>query len=70
MPKAQSLYYYMDEDYFTINRVYGLLSKSYDPQGEHLEVLVQSNSDSNNCAQIGTVAGDLAESWNSKNPKC
>ena len=61
MPKAQSLYYYMDEDYFTINRVYGLLSKSYDPQGEHLEVLVQSNSDSNNCAQIGTVAGDLAE---------
>ena len=62
MPKAQSLYYYMDEDYFTINRVYGLLSKSYDPQGEHLEVLVQSNSDSNNCAQIGTVDGDLAES--------
>ena len=37
MPKAQSLYYYMDEDYLTINRIYGLLSKSYDPQGEHLE---------------------------------
>ena len=53
MPKAQSLYYYMDEDYFTINRVYGLLSKSYDPFGEHIEVLVQSNSDTNNCSRIG-----------------
>ena len=61
MPKAQNLYYYMDEDYFTVNRIYGLLSKSYDPQGEHLEVLVESNSDTNNCAQIGTVSDDLAE---------
>jgi len=52
MPKAQNLYYYMDEDYFTVNRIYGLLSKSYDPFGEHIEVLVQSNS-SANCAQIG-----------------
>ena len=49
MPKAQNLYYYMDEDYKTINRVYGLLSKSYDPQGEHLEVLVDANSDTNLC---------------------
>ena len=23
MPKAQNLYYYMDEDYFTTNRIYG-----------------------------------------------
>ena len=61
MPKAQNLYYYMDEDYYTVNRIYGLLSKSYDPQGEHLEVLVESNSDTNNCAQIGSVANDLAE---------
>ncbi|WP_075506355.1 PilW family protein [Candidatus Pelagibacter communis] len=62
MPKAQNLYYYMDEDYKTVNRIYGLLSKSYDPQGEHLEVLVDANSDSNSCDEIGTVAGDLAES--------
>ena len=61
MPKAQNLYYYMDEDYFTVNRIYGLLSKSYDPQGEHLEVLVESNSDANNCSEIGSVANDLAE---------
>ena len=60
MPKAQNLYYYMDEDYYTVNRIYGLLSKSYDPQGEHLEVLVQSNSGSN-CAEIGSVDGDSAE---------
>ena len=53
MPKAQNLYYYMDDDYFTVNRIYGLLSKSYDPFGEHIEVLVQSNS-SANCAQIGS----------------
>ncbi|AFS47591.1 hypothetical protein HIMB5_00008390 [alpha proteobacterium HIMB5] len=61
MPKAQNLYYYMDEDYYTVNRIYGLLSKSYDPQGEHLEVLVQANSGTN-CAQIGSINGDLAES--------
>ena len=66
MPKAQNLYYYMDSTYYTVNRIYGLLSKSYDPQGEHLEVLVESNSDSNNCAQIGSVAGDLAESGSAK----
>ena len=61
MPKSQNLYYYMDEDYYTINRIYGLLSKSYDPAGEHLEVLVESNDDSNNCAEIGNVANDVAE---------
>ena len=66
MPKAQNLYFYMDEDYYTVNRIYGLLSKSYDPQGEHLEVLVESNSDTNNCAQIGSVANDLAESGDVK----
>ena len=60
MPKAQNLYYYMDEDYLTINRIYGLLSKSYDPQGEHLEVLVQSNSGTNLCSNW-KVNGDLAE---------
>ena len=54
MPKAQNLYYYMDEDYLTINRIYGLLSKSYDPFGEHIEILLQSNSDTNNCSQIGS----------------
>ena len=48
MPKAQNLYYYMDEDYFTINRVYGLLSKSYDPKGEHLKCCC-ANSDTNLC---------------------
>ena len=62
MPKAQNLYYYMDKDYFTINRIYGLLSKSYDPQGEHLELLVEHDGSSNSCSQIGTVDGDLAES--------
>ena len=61
MPKAQNLYYYMDEDYYTINRIYGLLSKSYDPQGEHLELLVQHDGSSDSCAEIGTVSGDLAE---------
>ena len=60
MPKAQNLYYYMDEDYYTINRIYGLLSKSYDPQGEHLELLVQHDGSSDSCAEIGTVSGDLA----------
>ena len=55
MPMAQNLYYYMDEDYLTINRIYGLLSKSYDPQGEHLEVLVDANSDSNSCSQISSL---------------
>ena len=62
MPKAQNLYYYMDKDYFTTNRIYGLLSKSYDPQGEHLELLVEHDGSSNSCSQIGTVDGDLAES--------
>ena len=52
-PKSQSLYYYMDETYRSINKIYGLLSKSYDPVGNHLEVLVSANSGSGNCSAIG-----------------
>ena len=66
MPKAQNLYYYMDKDYLTVNRIYGLLSKSYDPQGEHLEILVDHDGSTDSCAQIGSVSGDLAESGSVK----
>ena len=62
MPKAQNLYYYMDEEYFTVNRIYGLLSKSYDPFGEHLEVLVETEEtvndgvkEYNECEQINSI---------------
>ena len=61
MPKAQNLYYYMDSEFKTINRIYGLLSKSYDPQGEILEVLVDADS-ADTCSEIGSITGDLAES--------
>ena len=65
MPKAQNLYYYMDKDYYTINRIYGLLSKSYDPAGEHLEVLVQSSA-ADSCEEVGSISGDLAETGTHK----
>ena len=52
MAKSQDLFYYMDEDYLSINKIYGLLSKSYDPVGRHIEVLVDASS-SSTCAQIG-----------------
>ena len=64
MPKAQNLYYYMDSEFKTINRIYGLLSKSYDPQGEHLEVLVEA--DTSACSEIGSITGDLAETGSYK----
>ena len=67
MPMAQNLYYYMDEDYLTINRIYGLLSKSYDPQGEHLEVLVDANTDTNSCAQVGSLGTAETGSIKSQN---
>ena len=50
MPKAQNLNYYLSSDYKTISKIYGLMSKSYDPAGEHIEILVSSSSD--NCTQI------------------
>ncbi len=53
MAKSQDLFYYMDEDFQSINKIYGLLSKSYDPVGRHLEVLVQATS-SSTCAEIGS----------------
>ena len=65
MPKAQNLYYYMDKDYYTINRIYGLLSKSYDPAGEHLEVLVKSSA-ADTCEEVGSITGDLAETGTHK----
>ena len=49
MPKAQNLYYYMSDTYGTINKVSGLLSKSYDPNGELLNVVV----DSTTCTTVG-----------------
>jgi type II secretory pathway component PulJ len=51
IPKAQNLYFFMDEDYQTINKIYGLLSKAYDPSGEHLEVLV----DASTCAAVSGI---------------
>ena len=54
MPQANDISYYMDETYLSINKIYGLLSKSYDPVGRHLEVLVQANTPlSSNCYQVG-----------------
>lgn len=53
MAKSQDLFYYMDEDFLSINKIYGLLSKSYDPVGRHLEVLTEAIS-SANCAQVGS----------------
>ena len=54
MPEAQNLYYFMNDDFKTINRIYGLLSKSYDPAGDHLEVLVKASS-SSVCQTIGGI---------------
>ena len=49
MPKANNLYYYMNDTYNTINKVSGLLSKSYDPNGELLSVAV----DATTCETVG-----------------
>ena len=49
MPKANNLYYYMNDTYNTINKVSGLLSKSYDPNGELLNVAV----DATTCETVG-----------------
>ena len=65
MAKSQDLFYYMDESYLSINKIYGLLSKSYDPVGRHIEVLVQT-ANSANCAQIG---GRGTAEYNSGNYK-
>ena len=53
MPKAQNLNYYLSPDYKTISKIYGLMSKSYDPAGEHIEILVSSSS--NNCIRINST---------------
>ena len=49
MPKANNLFFYMSDTYNTINKVSGLLSKSYDPNGELLNVLV----DADTCTTVG-----------------
>ena len=51
MPKAQNLNFYLSKEYKTISKIYGLLSKSYDPAGNHIEVLVNSES----CIQVGNM---------------
>ena len=51
MPKAQNLYYYLSPKYKTISKIYGLMSKSYDPVGEHIEILVSSE----NCIQVSNT---------------
>ncbi|MDC0079026.1 hypothetical protein OAJ46_02615, partial [Candidatus Pelagibacter sp.] len=51
MPKAQNLNYYLSPDYRTISKIYGLKSKSYDPVGEHIEILLSSD----NCIQVGST---------------
>jgi prepilin-type N-terminal cleavage/methylation domain-containing protein len=54
MPKAQNLNFYLSEKFETVSKIYGLLSKSYDPAGNDIELLVSSN----NCIKIrkkGTV---------------
>ena len=49
MPKANNLYFYMNSTYNAINKVSGLLSKSYDPNGEPLNVVV----DAATCETVG-----------------
>ena len=49
MPKANNLYFYMNSTYNAINKVSGLLSKSYDPNGEPLSVVV----DASTCETVG-----------------
>ena len=51
MPKAQNLNYYLSPDYRTISKIYGLMSKSYDPVGEHIEILVSSD----NCTRVSNT---------------
>ena len=51
IPKAQNLNYYLSENYLAVSKIYGLLSKSYDPAGDHVEVLVQSDD----CIRIGNL---------------
>jgi len=63
MPQNQNLYFYMSDQYNSVNKIYGLLSKSYDPIGHHIEVMVPTvddddsddndTSDSENCTTIG-----------------
>ena len=53
MPQAQNLYYYMNDTYNTINKVSGLLSKSYDPNGELLNVAV--DAESSGCSTVSST---------------
>jgi type II secretory pathway component PulJ len=53
MPKAQNLNYYLSPKYKTISKIYGLMSKSYDPAGENIEILVSSSS--NNCIRVSNT---------------
>ena len=63
MPQAQNLYYYMNGTYNTINKVSGLLSKSYDPNGEPLSVAVESSSsDCTTVASRGTATSGSLKS--------
>jgi hypothetical protein len=59
MPKAQNLNFYLSSEYKTISKLYGLLSKSYDPAGNDIELLVASDS----CIRVGNtgtvVTGDF-----------
>ena len=53
MPKAQNLNYYLSPKYKTISKIYGLMSKSYDPAGEtyrNFSIFIF-----NNCIQVSNT---------------
>jgi len=62
MPKAQNLNFYLSKEYDTVSKIYGLLSKSYDPAGNDIELLVYSTptdddteDEAVNCATVGNI---------------
>ena len=62
MPKAQNLNFYLSKKYDTVSKIYGLLSKSYDPAGNDIELLVYSTptdddteDEAVNCATVGNI---------------
>ena len=62
VPKAQNLNFYLSKEYDTVSKIYGLLSKSYDPAGNDIELLVYSTptdddteDEAVNCATVGNI---------------
>ena len=63
MPKAQNLNFYLSSEYDSVSKIYGLLSKSYDPAGNDIELLVSSPTD--DCKKVDNIG--TVEKGNFKN---